>query len=175
MPRSLANLILAHRNDLFAYFYASVRDYHVAEDLFQDMASIILEKGPSVEPIDNFPAWAKKIARYEILNHYRKHKAKQSHLPLEQMLEVTGDLFSEHNPDPVELVEEKAALGNCLKQLPQKMSAVIHLRFGESLTHREIADRLQQSDAAVRQAASRARRLLADCVRQELGMDGGVA
>ena len=104
MPKSLANRILAHRNDLFAYLYASVRDYHVAEDLFQDVASIILEKGPAVEPIENFPAWAKQIARFEVLNHYRKHKTRQSHLPVEQMMEVAGDLFAEHHVDPVELV-----------------------------------------------------------------------
>jgi RNA polymerase sigma-70 factor (ECF subfamily) len=175
VAKTLANRIIAHRNDLFAFLYASVRDYHVAEDLFQDVASIILEKGPSIEPIENFSAWAKQIARFEVLNHYRKHKTRQSHLPVEQMLEVAGELFSAHSPDPEQLVEEKAALGHCLKKLPQKMSAIIHLRFAERLTHKEIAERLRQTDVSVRQAASRARRLLADCVHEKLGLTGGDA
>ncbi len=175
MSKSLANLILEHRNELFAYLYASVRDYHVAEDLFQDMASIILEKGPAAEPIENFQAWAKTIARYELLNHYRKHKATQSQLPVEQMLDVTSELFAKHLVDPAELVEEKAALGDCMKKLPKKMAQVIHFRFIESMTHREIAEKMSQSDVSVRQSASRARRLLADCVHRQLGLAGGAS
>ncbi|MDX1565934.1 MAG: sigma-70 family RNA polymerase sigma factor, partial [Phycisphaeraceae bacterium] len=105
--------------------------------------------------------------------HYRKHKAKQSNLPVEQMLEVTGELFAQHHADPLELTEEKAALGDCMKRLPKKMAEVIHLRFIQSMTHRQIAEKMSQSDVSVRQSASRARRLLADCVQQRLGLEGG--
>ena len=71
-PEVLVRLLLGQRAMLLGYLSSFVRDPHLAEDLFQDVALVILKKGPELGDPAGFPLWARRIARLEALNALRR-------------------------------------------------------------------------------------------------------
>ena len=63
--------LLAFRSELLGFIRAILRNTADAEDLFQETCRIILEKSDQTGPIVDFRAWAKEIARRQVLQHYR--------------------------------------------------------------------------------------------------------
>ena len=46
---------------LLGYVLSIVRDFHLAEDVFQDASLIVLRKGEQLQDERDFPAWARKV------------------------------------------------------------------------------------------------------------------
>src|SRR5436305_4444813 len=68
----LLRLLLTHRGMLQGYIMAIVRDFHLAEDVFQEASLIILKKGQALKEEGEFNLWARKVARLEALSALRK-------------------------------------------------------------------------------------------------------
>jgi RNA polymerase sigma-70 factor, ECF subfamily len=68
--------------------------------------------------------------------------------------------------------EDREALKECVKSLPDKSSSLIHAYYSLELSGREIAERLEMTSSAVRQALSRMRRKLRSCMEERLGGTG---
>src|SRR5205823_12640593 len=71
-PDRLLRLLLTHRGMLLGYILSIVRDYHLAEDVFQDASLVILKKGSVLRHDKEFPPWARKVVRFKALNAMRK-------------------------------------------------------------------------------------------------------
>ena len=50
------------RARLIAYIYAIARDWHLAEDLFQDVSALAVEKHDRIVDADHLLLWARKAA-----------------------------------------------------------------------------------------------------------------
>src|SRR5215510_4591025 len=64
-------LLLEHRDSLFGYIYAIVRDFHVAEDLFQESSVAVCQSATDFQLGTSFGAWAREIARRRVLAYFR--------------------------------------------------------------------------------------------------------
>jgi RNA polymerase sigma-70 factor (ECF subfamily) len=121
----------------------------------------------------DFHAWAKEIARRQVLQHYRTLRTrKTSPVPSEEMAELVSDVYLRHSPTRDELAEESAALRACMDEMPEKQRQVIRLRFLAGQGYDSIARAIQGSEGAIRRMVARTRLLLMDCVRQRLGLAG---
>ena len=60
-------LLLSHRAMLLGYITSIVRDPDLAEDVFQNVAVVVLDKAGAVEADKDFPAWVRGVARLEEL------------------------------------------------------------------------------------------------------------
>jgi len=130
---------------VYAYVARRVAERHVAEDLTAEVFSEAL-KG-----IDKFEwrgapfgAWLLRIASYMVADHWKRQGRESSSLPEEA---------NRVGPDEI---ERNAMLFQLLDRLPEAQFRVLHMRFVEQKSIREIAREMDRSEGAVKQLQLRA-------------------
>lgn len=111
------------------------------EDLVQETLIAIHNKRSSYSPSLPFTAWLYGIARYRLIDHFRR-EGRRATVPLDDF-----DFADEDSSDAVLAAIDVAAL---LGRLPAKQSAAIRLTRLEGLSTREAAERSGQSEPAVK-------------------------
>jgi len=163
--------LLRYRRELFSFIRALVRNSQDTEDVFQEVARIIVEKS-SLE-VDNFEAWAREIARRQALAYFRKKRTSSRRFkPVEEMIETVSAAFAGNPVAPEESTDRYEALRACLQKLGESARKLLRMRFEEDREYAEIAGSTGRNEGAVRRAVARARKALADCVFARLGMAG---
>jgi RNA polymerase sigma-70 factor (ECF subfamily) len=130
---------------VYAYIARRVGDRHQAEDLTADVFREALAGIGKFEwrgvP---FVAWLLRIASRAVADHFQRSGRE------------TGNPANEpEQPDPVE-IERHAMLFQLVDRLPEAQFRVIHLRFVEQKSIREIALEMDRSEGAVKQLQLRA-------------------
>lgn len=153
-------LLLKNRSTVFGYILGVTNDFHLAEDLFQEVSMIACKKADTFEQGTNFSAWMREIARLKILEHRRK--AAQNGLPVDnELLEKMNRSFAKSESL---WAYEKEILKDCLKKLTAKVRDMIRMKYEQSMFIKEIARKIGQAAGAVQVALSRARRSLKQCI-----------
>jgi RNA polymerase sigma-70 factor (ECF subfamily) len=165
--RSVA-LLLSHRAMVLAYIVSIVRDPDLAEDVFQNVAIVVLDKAGAVACDEEFPAWVRRVARLESLTALRKRKRAPELLD-QSVLELLEDQWSatESAPAPA-----RKALRECVEKLSPYARQLIRMRYVEELSGQDVADRLNRSPNTIYVALSRTYRQLAGCVQRRLAREG---
>jgi RNA polymerase sigma-70 factor (ECF subfamily) len=164
-------LLIEYRDVLFAYILTLVREWDMAEDVFQEVSVTILKKA-NEEEIGNFKAWAREIARRTALDYRRRRGVPYKNLSGDA-LEALESIFGARDEVPDEKQREMLAyLQDCLKDLPAKMLTLVNLRYQEDLTIEQVAERAELSPGAAQVALSRARAALAECIKRKSAQSG---
>jgi RNA polymerase sigma-70 factor (ECF subfamily) len=96
------------------------------------------------------------VAHNKLVDRYRREASRPKTSSLD---EFSQTLLGQDDQEPEHLAvrdEDRAQLYNHLARLTVEQQEVLHLRFTESLSTREIARLLNKSDVAVRSALARA-------------------
>jgi len=130
---------------VYAYVARRVGDRHQAEDLTADvfreaLAGIAKFEWRGVP----FAAWLLRIASRTIADHFRRSRQEAANPVDEPERMVPGE------------IERRAMLFQLVDRLPEAQFRVIHLRFVEQKSIREIARELGRSEGAVKQLQLRA-------------------
>ncbi len=122
----------------------------------EDLVARVFEK--LVEKLGDFDrkragvrTWVLTMARNSVIDHYRTRK---SPLPLEEL----ADGLTDGEGGPLETLlddEEVQVVSELLEAYPPQVRRILSLRYGDGLRHREIAQLLGLSEAAVKQRISR--------------------
>ena len=164
-------LLIEYRDVLFAYILTLVREWDMAEDVFQEVSVTILRKANDEEVL-NFKAWSREIARRTALD-YRKRRGVPYKNLSEDALVALEKIFGDRDQMPDEKQREMLAfLQDCLKELPAKMLKLVNLRYQEDLTIEQVADRADLTPGAAQVALSRARAALAECIKKKSSQSG---
>lgn len=166
-------LIGEHRAQLHGFVLSLVANTSDAEDLLQQVCLILWKKRDQFELGTNFLAWARKIARYQALNHWRKesNRPPESHLLDEHLTQIVVERSEERE---LEFARHRRALQTCLERLPDRQRDVVKAHYFEGKSIPEIAETLGMKANGVRQLLFRARRGLIACVQtQSLGTTRG--
>ena len=144
-PSHFAELYEENFHRVYAYVARRVGDRHAAEDLTSDvfreaLAGIAKFEWRGVP----FVAWLLGIAARTVADHF-KRSGRESGNPAEEP----------EPSDPAE-IERRAMLFQLVERLPEAQFRVIHLRFVEQKSIREIAAELGRSEGAVKQLQLRA-------------------
>jgi RNA polymerase sigma-70 factor, ECF subfamily len=156
--------LLQYRWELFGFIMSLVRRTDVAEDLFQEVAAIVVERGADAEPLRDFKAWAREVAHRQVLKHFRDDPARRS-VPLPELVDAAAQACAEESADAD---AEHDALRRCLQELPPRTTDLLRQRFVSDREYDEISTSAGLSEGAVRRAVARARQALLDCVRRRL-------
>jgi len=147
-----------------SYVRAVVRDSHVAKDVVQETALVLLRKFEQWDSSRDFLPWALSFAKFELLAHRRD--AARSRLVLDDTL---LDAITDAWPSVVaELDDEQSALQECLEALAPKAREIVRLRYLDELRMPQVADRIGSTAGAAHVAMMRIRRQLQDCVSRRL-------
>ena len=161
---SLMILLLRERVKLLAYIRAIVRDEHLAEDVYQDVAILAIRKRDKIRDPRHFLAWMRLASRQRALQVLRQ----RGHQVLldESLLDRLDEQWGEHDQhSSTDLTE---ALRHCLERLSSRARNLVRLRYAEGISGARLAAGLDRSLNTVYVSLSRIHRLLGDCIRQRL-------
>jgi RNA polymerase sigma-70 factor, ECF subfamily len=144
-PSRFADLYEQNFYRVYAYVVRRVGDRHQAEDLTADVFREALAGIGKFEwrgvP---FAAWLMGIASRVLADHWKRSGRE------------TGSPASEPDATAPEEIERNAMLFQLVNRLPEAQFRVIHMRFVEQKSIREIAHELGRSEGAVKQLQLRA-------------------
>lgn len=159
------SLIREHRAQLHGFVLSLVPNNSDAEDLLQQVCVILWEKRDEFEIGTNFLAWARKVARYQALNHWRKERAKP---PEQEFSDHLLDVIQERSEERErEFLRHRRALQVCLAKLPPRHRKVVESHYFDGDTITEIAKQNHMKANAVSQLLFRARAALIACVQTQ--------
>jgi RNA polymerase sigma-70 factor (ECF subfamily) len=161
---SLIILLLRERVKLLAYIRAIVRDEHLAEDVYQDVAVLAIRKCDEIQDSRHFLAWMRLTSRHRALKILRERR---HHVLLdESLLDRLEEQWVEH--DPQSSADLTEALRQCLERLSPRARNLVRLRYAEGISGARLAAGLDQSLNTVYVSLSRIHRSLGECIRRRL-------
>ncbi len=161
---SLIREFQRNRVRLIAYIRSLVGDPDFAEDIFQEVTVVVMEKGGTFTPGRNLASWCRGIARNLIRKEWSRSRRLRA-FETERIVELIDAAFEENDkPDPVEA--RHAALRRCMERLTPAARDLLERRYLDGLSLRRLAERLRRTEGAVQVALFRIRRALTDCVRR---------
>ena len=151
-------LIHRYKNRVFTYIYFTVKNQHLAEDIFQDTFVKVIKSLQEGKYQDNgrFVSWVMRIAHNLVIDHYRHEK--QLNTCSNNNNEI--DLFNstKYSEDTIEQVMvSNQVLDDVRKlvdELPPDQREIILLRHYGGLSFKEIAE---QTNVSINTALGRMR------------------
>ena len=134
-----------------------------ADDILQDTLSVMWKKFEEFEPGTNFVAWGKKIARYKILDYFRKNKSSK--------LCYDPDVFEiiESKTNQIDdLIDRKNALKKCLTKLSDKYRDILKMRYAQDMSFKQIAVKFGISKQSLYRTVGRIHAILLKCMKPSL-------
>ncbi|MCG8586366.1 MAG: sigma-70 family RNA polymerase sigma factor [Pirellulales bacterium] len=162
--REFLLLLSQHDRALYAYILALIPNVAEVQDIAQEVRLRLWEQFDKFEPGTNFGAWSRTIAHYLVLAHRKKSSRRHAQLG-EAFLECVAEEVSQ---TVSELPDRQVALQVCLGRLRAKARDLLMRYYSGKHTAKQLAEEVGQSAAAVRQAISRSRRELAQCIDREM-------
>jgi len=144
-------LFRLHQSAVYGWILRMVRNPAVAEELTVETFWRIHQAHARFDPARGFEAWARTIATRAALDWMRAQR-RETELPVDVVAPMSGD------PAVAEEIRRKTALA--FGRLPPKLRAAALLAVVEEMPHKEIADALGITVAAVKVRVFRALRLL---------------
>ena len=156
-------LLFRERAKIHAYLWAIVRDAHLTEDLFQELAVLVLNRCSEINSEAHFNKWVRAAARFKALKTLRTTKHSIITLDDEILDLLEGEWQTYDATRPAQLIE---ALRLCVGKLTPHARQLVRLRYGEGLSSARIADQLQRKRNAVYVAIGRIHNNLRACIER---------
>jgi RNA polymerase sigma-70 factor, ECF subfamily len=162
--KQLMLLVTQHQRRIFSYIYTLVPDRHDAEDLLQETIRVIVEKFYEFELGTDFVAWACQIAWWRVRaarQKYARSKVIFDDGVLEAVAQTAAAMVEE-------IDSRHVALEHCLAKLHPRDRELVITRYEPGNGVEEAARRSGRSVVAAYKALGRIRKLLLDCVTNQL-------
>jgi len=134
-----------------------------AEDLVQDTLIAMHRRRDSYDPNQPLTAWVYAIARYRLIDHYRRNKVRNA-VPLED----AAELFA---ADEIEPAMARRDVTRLLDRLPPARAALVRATKVEGLSNAEAGERAGLSEGAVKVNVHRALKSLSAGLRKDAGAE----
>jgi RNA polymerase sigma-70 factor (ECF subfamily) len=145
---------------IYAYIRAHVVNSADADDVLQDVATVLWRKFAEYQPGSEFVRWACQVARLEVLAYHRHCKRLRtlfSHEVVEAVAEQVLEL-SDTAGARAELLD------GCVQLLPPRDRELLDLRYEFSQSVKQIAVAVDRTESAVYKALQRIHDELYDCI-----------
>jgi RNA polymerase sigma-70 factor, ECF subfamily len=147
---------------------AMVRDFDVAEDLFQETVLEILRSKDRFQTERAFVPWACGISRNVVRRYWERENRKP--LPItEEVLLRLSEIAVDTDPDLWR--EERLALQQCLERLPARLHRLFLLRYGHNVKGQDLAEQAGIRVGSIRTTLARLRTQLRRCISMRIKHD----
>jgi RNA polymerase sigma-70 factor (ECF subfamily) len=140
-------LLLRHKDKIFRSIYNKLRDYDLAEDIFQEAFIKIIQtlKLGNYNEEGKFLPWAMRIAQNLVIDHFRKSgRVKMINENSSRSEEFTIFSILKHEDanflEAVSKTELEDQMLQLLDYLPESQKEIIEKRIFQDLSFKEIAD-----------------------------------
>lgn len=158
-----------HSRRIYGFVRALVPNQADAEELYQDVSTLLWEKFGDFQPGSDFRAWAFQIAHYRVLS-FRQRKSTQQ--------KVFSDAFSDAveselaAPETESLLDARfRALADCYGKLSSKDRALVDRRYLREMDVKAVAKSLGRGVDYVYKSLRRIHGLLFDCISRQVAVD----
>lgn len=162
--RKFVQLLSINHSRIYSYILLLVPNQNAADDIMQDTCMVMYEKSENFQVGTNFLAWARAIAKYQILYYLKKNKRDRtvfnSHLL--ETLDSRSKAFFEGDKDD----EAIHILKKCLSKLSSPDSHLIIMRYYNNLDTKSIASQLGVSFQHIYRNLARIHGRLVECFQQ---------
>jgi RNA polymerase sigma-70 factor len=158
--------ITENRSKILAVIIAMVRDFDLAEDLFQQTVLEMLRAGDRFDPAREFLPWACGVARNVVKRHWRSAQ-RQPTLATQELLDSLAEMALEEQDEDL-WKAERAALYRCLDKLPERLRRLFLLRYGQNYKADTLARLASFTPGSLRTTLARLRLKLRHCIVSEI-------
>lgn len=156
-------LLTANYQKIYSYIVTLVPHRADADDITQEVTSVMLQLFDTFKPGTSFSAWGKKIAFYEILQLRRKQRIS----PLSFQDEKTLQAIEHYVSPKSDLLDQRLdALQECIGKLDDKGQKLICVRYREGTTVHEAAQELGINVSTLYRMLERIHHILMRCIRR---------
>lgn len=145
---------------IYAYIRTVVFNRSDAEDLLQEVASVLWRKIADFEPGTRFDQWAFSVARNKVLN-FQKKKARERVRFSDAFEAVMAEEAAAASGQSADLLD---ALESCVEKLPAHHRDLLRRRYEPQATSRSVAQALGRSEATISRTLNRIYGLLMSCI-----------
>jgi RNA polymerase sigma-70 factor (ECF subfamily) len=163
--QELVHSLLRERRKLIAYIWSIVRDPHTAEDVFQEVSLIAVQKRDDIERQESILPWLRAVARHKAVK--ARELGSRRPVPLDAALLAELEVVWARR-DSIASYDLSMALEDCTSKLNHKARQIVGMRYGGGMCGQEVADAMGIQVRSVYKALSRIHVTLADCVTREL-------
>ena len=135
-PEAFGLLVARFQNMVYAYAYAILSDFDLAQDVAQEAFVEAYQVLPALREPFAFPAWLKRI----VYKHCDRITRRKQHptIPLEYIEEIA--LPQPGPPELIERSEMRSQMNKAIHAIPANLRAVAILFYISGYSHQEIAD-----------------------------------
>lgn len=165
-PDEITAFLLAERLPLTAFLASVTRDFHLAEDIFQEVSVKAVATSTQFECRQHLMHWARLVGKNRAIDFMRTRDGCYQGLSDEVLAKLSTEWPSKSEVSPM-----RGALAHCIKQVTENNRELLHLRYFERRSCDEIASILGRKLETVYQALSRLHKSLGDCIRARLHLE----
>lgn len=162
--QQFSRLLVANQRRIYGFILTLVQDRAAADDILQDVSSLLWQKFDKFELGTDFAAWGMAVSRLTILNWRRKQKKVPLLLDDQQFALLADEAVAvscQHE-------SRQVALSECLQQVDSAGRELLVSRFEMSQSVASIAEHLGRSRVAIYKRLNRIQSLLMDCINEKL-------
>ncbi|HRS53788.1 MAG TPA: sigma-70 family RNA polymerase sigma factor [Bacteroidales bacterium] len=155
--KSLEVLINRHKKKVFNYILMTIKDKHLAEDIFQDTFIKVINTlhSSNYKEEGKFLQWVMRIAHNLIIDYFRKSKK----IPviensLEHNIFETLNVLDNNVEDKIIYEQIQADIRSLIDYLPPEQKEVLIMRHYADMSFKEIAE---QTNVSINTALGRMR------------------
>lgn len=162
-PETITATLLAERLPLTAFFASVTRDFHLAEDVFQEVCVKAVARAETFETTAHLMNWARLTGKNRAIDILRARDGRYVGLS-DEMLALLADEWPEQSR--VDVMQE--ALSLCVEQITPNNRELLRLRYFERRNCTDVAAMMGRKIETVYQALARLHKALGDCIRARL-------
>lgn len=162
---TVVSILLAQRTSLLGYIWSMVRDPHIAEDVFQEVSILVLEKREELQDAKALPIWLRHTARFRALARLRTVERAPTMFSASTIDLVDACWDQEKDPSSGDMI---AALHHCMGELNPAARRMVLLRYNDGLSGLEVGEVVGLKVGAVYTALSRIHSSLRGCISRQL-------
>ena len=161
---SFGALLERHRAPVVYFFYRSVQNYAVAEELAQEVFLRVYRSRNTYQPTARFTTWLYRIATHLALNWIRDRRKERFQERLDDhSLERPARQVSDRRPSAEHALVSQVTLDEvrrAVASLPERQRSAVVMHKYEELGYSQIAKLLSCSESAVKSLLFRAHEML---------------
>ena len=158
-------LVTKYQKWVHTLVWRKIGDFHIAEELTQDIFLKVYKKLSTLKPSDHFPGWLYVIASRHCIAWYRKKQLPTTSLDTMPTLELEELCYLQHESargEQISLERQREVVKHLLRKLPESERTVVTLHYLAEMSCEEISEFLGVSPNTVKSRLHRARKRLAN-------------
>ena len=160
---AFTTLVNKYQKSVHALVWRKIGDFHIAEELTQDVFLKAYKRLSTLKRPEQFPGWLYVIATRHCFSWLRKKQVPIRSLdtmPMEELEEVCYAQYEADRSETAAIEQQRELVKRLLKKLPESERTVVTLYYLAEMSGEEISQFLGVSPSTVRSRLHRARQRL---------------